>query len=161
EVALAPRIDMVELQGVLDAPGLGGVELASAVQGALRIYGHVRESAVGPGEFTWPRTIAKLRDMFIGESRRDDFRETLRLSPRARKRLWPVVYWQKSSRPISARPHDFHRGPGSGPGPLCSATGDGALGVADPFAPGAGVEARAFEAGALESEQVVACGHSR
>src|SRR6185437_11555796 len=109
----APRIDMVELQGVLDAPGLGGVELASAVQGALRIYGHVRESAVGPGEFTWPRTIAKLRDMFIGESRRDDFRETLRLSPRARERPWPVVYWQKSSRRFLRDPTIFAAGQGA------------------------------------------------
>ncbi len=41
EVTLAPRTDVVELQGVLDAPRLGGIELASAVQGALRVYGHV------------------------------------------------------------------------------------------------------------------------
>src|SRR6202035_2116302 len=40
EVALAPRLDVVELEGVLDPPGLCGIELANAVDGALGIGGH-------------------------------------------------------------------------------------------------------------------------
>src|SRR6185437_6538684 len=41
EVALAPRVDMVKLERVLDPPGLGGVGLAiAAVDGAFRVCGH-------------------------------------------------------------------------------------------------------------------------
>src|SRR6185437_800275 len=126
EVTLAPRIDVVEVQGVLDAPGLGGIELASAVQGALRIYGHVRESSMFIGEnrreiFARPYTFSAgqgtaLTGFFIGENRRDDFRETLHSSPRARERPWPGFSLAKIVETISARPYAFRRGPGNGPG---------------------------------------------
>ena len=113
EVALAPRVDVVEIQGVLDAPGLGGIGLASAVQGALRIYGHVRESAVGLGEFTWPRTIAKCVTLqSLAKIVETIFARPLHISPRARERPGPAIH------------------------------GGGAFRVADPLAPGAGVEPR-------------------
>jgi len=41
EVTLAPRIDVVEVERVVDPPGLGGVELPVAVDGAFRVCCHV------------------------------------------------------------------------------------------------------------------------
>src|SRR6185312_12424028 len=54
----------------------------------------------------------------IGENRRDDFRETLHLSPQARERPWPAFLLAKIVGTIFARPYTFRRGPGNGPGPL-------------------------------------------
>src|SRR6185437_4827180 len=172
EIALAPRIDVVKLQGVFDAPGLGGIELASAIQGALGVYGHVRESG-----------------MFIGENRRDDFRDTLhvfrgpgngpgrvfhwrkssRRFPRDATRFAagpgaarPVAYWRKSSRRFPRDATRFAAGQGAALARFASGIADdGAAGVADPLAPGAGVEARTFETRYLYGEEVVACGHAR
>src|SRR6185437_7271183 len=62
---------------------------------------------------------AALARWFIGENRRDDFRETLQFSPRARERPWPAGLSAKIVETIFARPYNFRRGPGSGPGPLC------------------------------------------
>src|SRR6185437_15796753 len=49
----------------------------------------------------------------IGGNRRDDFRETLHVSPRARERPWPVVYWRKSSRRFPRDPTHFAAGQGA------------------------------------------------
>src|SRR6185437_8666542 len=90
-----------------------GIEFASAIQGTLRIYGHVRGSGVCLSEFTWRAHYQ------IGGNRRDDL-----LS-------------------------------------LCGVTGDRVLRVADPLAPGAGVESRTLESGHFHGEQVLAGGHAR
>ncbi len=104
--------------------GWAGLNLRAAVQGALRICCHVRESAVGLGEF-------------IGRARYQNYVTSDLLA--------------KIVETISARPHDFRRGPGNGPGPLCCLTRHRALRVADPLAPGAGVETCALESGHLHA----------
>src|SRR5690348_8486372 len=61
---------------------------------------------------------AALARYSIGGNRRDDFRETLHISPRARERPWPAIPLAEIVETIFARPYTFRRGPGSGPGPL-------------------------------------------